>query len=139
LSAIGNVVTAARYTLGGIRIVNGTLGLLAPGFIIRRFGDTDPASNPAAIYGLRLFGIRTVLIGLDLILLRGPEVNRTLSVAPLIHASDTATVLSLIQHKQLTPAMARPLAVISGLNTVLALIAAIGSRRSRHDARVGRS
>jgi hypothetical protein len=139
MSAISNVVTAARYTLGGIRIVNGTLGLFAPGFVIRRFGDTDPEANPAAIYGLRLFGIRTILIGLDLITLRGAELDRTVRVAPLIHASDTATVLSLIQRKQLTPAMARPLAVISGLNTVLALIAAIGSRRSRHDARVGRS
>ena len=131
MSGIGNVVTAARYALGGIRIVNGALGLLAPGFIIRRFGDTDPESNPAAIYGLRLFGIRTVLIGLDLITLRDAELNRSLRVAPLIHASDTATVLSLRQRKQLPAAMARPLLVISGLNTALALTAALGARRSR--------
>ena len=130
MSAFGKVVTAARYALGGIRIVNGTLGLFAPSFIIRRFGDTDPEANPAAIYGLRLFGIRTILIGLDLITLRGVELGRSLRVAPLIHASDTATVLLLGWRKQLPAATTRPLALISGLNTVLATTAALGSRRS---------
>jgi hypothetical protein len=130
MPVVGNVVTVARYALGGIRILNGTLGLLAPGFIIRRFGDPAPDSNAAAVYGLRLFGIRTVLIGLDLIRLRRPELDRSLRSAVLIHASDTATVLALWRRGQLAPAMARPLTLISGLNTALALTAALGSRRS---------
>src|SRR3712207_4354976 len=130
MPVVGNVVTVARYTLGGIRILNGTLGLLAPGFIIRRFGDPAPDSNAAAVYGLRLFGIRTVLIGLDLIRLRRPELDRSLRSAVLIHASDTATVLMLRRRGQLAPALARPLTVISGLNTALALTAALGSRQS---------
>jgi len=122
---------AARYGLGAIRMVNGTLGLLAPGIIIRRLGDSEPETNAAAIYGLRMFGIRTVLIGADLFRLRRPELDRALSSAIVIHASDTVTVLSLWRHRYLTPATARPLALISGLNTVLALTAAMSARRNR--------
>ena len=103
MPAIVKAATAARYTLGGIRILNGGLGLLAPEFVILRFGDEDPDSNPAAIYGLRLFGIRTILIGLDLFLLRRPELTRATRAAVVVHASDTATVLMLKQRGQLPP------------------------------------
>jgi hypothetical protein len=131
VSVIGTVATTARYALGGIRLVNGALGLLAPTVIIRRFGDDDPASNPAAIYGLRLFGIRTVLIGADLIRLHGRDLDRALAVAPIIHATDTATVLALQRSKKLSPERARPLALISGVNTLLAVVAYLAARRSR--------
>jgi hypothetical protein len=131
VSAIGTIGKSARYALGGIRIVNGALGLLAPTVIQRRFGDDAPASNAAAIYGLRLFGIRTVLLGADLFRAPGPVLDRALRAAPLIHASDTATVLALRQGKQLAPEMARPLALISGTNTILAVIAFLAARRSR--------
>ncbi len=128
MSTIDKAATAARYALGGIRLLNGTAGLLAPGVIIRRFGDAAPEANPAAIYGLRLFGIRTVLIGADLFLLRDAELDRALRSAVVIHASDTVTVLSLWRLRQLSPARARPLALISGVNTGLALTAALASR-----------
>ena len=131
MSAIGTLGTTARIALGGVRILAGTTGLLAPAMIISRFGDSDPRANPAAIYGLRLFGIRTMLIGVDLIRLRGRDLDRALWAAPIIHASDTATVLTLQRSKQLSPERARPLALISGLNTVLAVIAYLASRRSR--------
>ena len=127
----GSVATAARYALGGIRVLNGTLGLVAPGVIIRRFGDTGSAPNPAAVYGLRLFGIRTVLIGADLFLLQGAERDRALRSAVVIHASDTATVASLWRRHLLAPGRARPLLAISGLNTALAVTAALASRRGR--------
>jgi hypothetical protein len=130
VSAIGTIAKTARYTLGSIRIVNGALGLLAPAMIIRRFGDPVPAANPAAIYGLRLFGVRTVLIGADLLRPPGPELDHALRAAPLIHASDTATVLALRRGKQLSPELARPLLLISGTNTVLAVTAFLASRRS---------
>lgn len=131
MSAIATIGTAARYALGGVRIIAGTTGLLAPAMIISRFGDGNPAANPAAIYGLRLFGIRTVFIGLDLIRLHGRDLDRALRAAPIIHASDTATVLALQRNKQLSPERARPLLLISGLNTVLAVTAYLAARRSR--------
>ena len=99
--------------------------------IINRFGEGNPSANPAAIYGLRLFGIRSVLIGADLVMLRGRDLDRALRAAPIIHASDTATVLTLQRKKQLSRERARPLAMISGLNTVLAVTAYLASRRSR--------
>jgi hypothetical protein len=131
VSAIATIGTTARYALGGVRIIAGTTGLLAPAMIISRFGDGNPAANPAAIYGLRLFGIRTVFIGVDLIRLHGRDLDRALRAAPIIHASDTATVLALQRNKQLSPERARPLVLISGLNTVLAVTAYLAARRSR--------
>ena len=131
MSAIGILENVARYALGGVRLAAGTVGLLAPRMIISRFGDEAPGSNPAAVYGLRLFGIRTILIGLDLWRLKGSELDRAVRAAPLIHASDTATVFALQQSKQLSPERARPLLLISGVNTVLSLLAFLGSRRRK--------
>jgi hypothetical protein len=131
MSAIATLGTTARFALGGVRLIAGTTGLLAPAMIIRRFGDGEPSANAAAIYGLRLFGVRTVLIGADLFRLHGRDLDRALRAAPLIHASDTATVLALQRNRQLSPERARPLALISGLNTVLAVTAYLASRRTR--------
>ena len=121
--------TVARTALGGIRLVNGALALVAPAVIQKRLGDPAPDRNAAAIYGLRMFGVRTVVLGADLIRLRGEALRHTVRSAPLIHASDTATVLLLHRKKQLPPEMARPLALISGLNTVLAVTAFLTDRR----------
>ena len=131
MPALGRVGTGARYALGVVRIVNGAIGLVAPAVIMRRFGEDTPAGNPAATYGLRLFGIRTVPIGADLIRTKGGELDHAVRVAPVIHASDTATVLALQRSKQLSPELARPLALISGANTVLAVTAFLASRRGR--------
>jgi hypothetical protein len=127
----GRVAVGARYALGVIRVVNGVLGLVAPTFIARRLGDPQPDRNAAAVYGIRLFGVRTVVIGLDLLRPPGEALDRAVRAAPLIHASDTATVLTLQRRKVLPDAMARPLAAISGVNTLLAVTAALGHRRSR--------
>jgi hypothetical protein len=129
--ALGKVGTGARYALGVVRIVNGAIGLVAPAVIMRRLGEDDPAGNPAATYALRLFGVRTVLIGVDLLRMRGSGLDHALRVAPVIHATDTATVLALQRSKQLSPELARPLALISGTNTVLALAAFLAARRRR--------
>jgi hypothetical protein len=72
-----------------------------------------------------------VLLGADLIRLHGRDLDRALWQAPIIHASDTATVLALQRNKQLSPERARPLLLISGLNTVLAVTAYLAARRSR--------
>ena len=131
MPVIETIGKAARFSLGAIRILTGGTGLLAPAMIINRFGEENPSANPAAIYGLRLFGIRTLLLGVDLLRLHGRDLDRALRAAPIIHASDTATVLTLQRNKQLSPERARPLALISGVNTVLAVTAYLASRRSR--------
>ena len=131
MPALAKMGTVARYALGVVRVVNGALGLAAPALIIRRFGDEAPAGNPAAVYGLRLFGIRTLLIGVDLLGGRGAALDHAVRAAPIIHASDTATVLALQRSKQLAPELARPLALISGTNTVLALTAFLTARRGK--------
>ena len=52
----------AWQALALIRLVNGGLALVAPRWLARRLG-VDPTAQPAMLYALRMFGIRTVLIG----------------------------------------------------------------------------
>lgn len=114
----------ARYVLAAVRLVNGGVGLVAPRLFIGRFDPTHPAS-PAAIYAFRLFGIRTILIGLDL--LRPERAARSAQEGVLIHASDTVTAASLA----LSGAMPRRTGIvttaISAANVVLAVLA-VGHR-----------
>jgi len=113
----------ARISLGLIRLVNGLIALIAPTIIIRRFLATPNTEPPqVAVYGLRMFGIRTVLIALDL-LRGGPNRDHARNVAPIIHASDLITA-TLVMRSGRAPGGTGPLIVaISGLNTVLAVLA----------------
>lgn len=122
------VLSKARYALAAIRIANGLLALVAPSLIIKRFGG-DPDKDAAAIYGLRLFGIRTVLIGADLIAEQGQPLQHSISQAVVIHASDTVTAATLGTSGRLRPQMAVPITLISALNTALAVAAWVHSRR----------
>lgn len=121
-------LSKARYALSAIRILNGLLALVAPSLIIRRFGE-DPDKDAAAIYGLRLFGVRTVLIGADLITQHGQPLQHTINQAVIIHASDTVTAATLGTSGRLRPQMAVPITLISALNTALAVAAWVYSRR----------
>jgi hypothetical protein len=56
---------AARTALAAIRIVNGTAALLAPELLLGRLG-VDTTRDPSGAYPFRLFGVRTIVIGLDL-------------------------------------------------------------------------
>jgi hypothetical protein len=118
----------ARYALAVIRIGNGALALVAPSIIIKRFGE-DPGEGAAAIYGLRLFGVRTVLIGVDLLTQRGQPLLHTTRQAVVIHASDTLTAAGLGISGRLRPRMAISLTLISGINTVLAIISWLASQQ----------
>lgn len=74
-------------------LFNGGVAPIAPSLLARRFG-VDPKPSPALLYVLRMFGIRTLLIVLDL-LAEGPAREKALRVAPLVHGSDaTAAVLA---------------------------------------------
>ena len=57
----------ARLALATIRLVNGTLALVAPNALLRRLG-ADPTVNKVAIYPMRMFGIRTVVLGVQLLI-----------------------------------------------------------------------
>ena len=60
-----------------------------------RQAGVDPAANPAAPYVLRLFGVRTVLIGLELLRSDGAARRSALDRGVLIHASDTASAAAI--------------------------------------------
>jgi hypothetical protein len=112
----------ARITLAGIRLFNGVAALFVPATLARQLG-VDPAANPAALYALRLFGVRTVLIGAQL-LLRDDRVRaHSLRVAPAIHALDASAALIAGERGQLPRRAATTAAIVSTVNTVLAIIA----------------
>ncbi len=113
----------ARQKLAAIRLFNGALALLAPRLLIRRLG-TDPDRDPSAIYPFRMFGIRTLIIGTDLLLLTGEEQKRATKLAVLIHATDTASAATCLVKGYLPRKAGIVATAISGLNTVLAVIAA---------------
>ena len=117
----------ARYALAGIRIVNGSVALIAPSVIIRRFGES-PANDNAAVYGLRMFGIRTVVIGVDLLALTDAPLRRALGQAIIIHASDTATAASLGFSGRVRRPWSIALTLISAANTGLAVTAYLAER-----------
>lgn len=117
----------AQVALGLVRLVNGALGLLAPQVLVRQLGG-DPRTSPSAVYAFRLFGVRTVLIGADLLRGESPHLDRAVRRAPLIHASDTATAVLLATGGALPRRAGVMISAISGLNTVLALLARAGRR-----------
>jgi hypothetical protein len=112
----------ARITLAGVRLFNGVAALFVPATLARQLG-VDPAANPAALYALRLFGVRTVLIGAQLLLRDGGVRAHSLRVAPAIHALDASAALVAGERGQLPRRAATTAAIISTINTVLAIVA----------------
>jgi hypothetical protein len=121
------------YLLAGIRLFNGAAGLLAPELLIRRFDpDRDPPS-PAAVYAFRLFGIRTVLLGLGLLTHSGERLREDLREGILIHGSDTVTAATLGIHGHVSPRTAVMTTLISAVNTALAVSATAALANSAKD------
>lgn len=126
------IPNAARIVLAGVRLVNGTVSLFAPATFARKLG-VDPEENGPAIYALRLFGVRTILIGSEL-LSRNPEVRaRAVGVAVRVHLSDTIAAAAAGASHQLPTKGAKMAVITSSINTVLALVArrGISGPRSR--------
>jgi hypothetical protein len=111
----------ARIALATIRLVNGTMALLAPEMMLRRLG-ADPAVNGVAVYPLRMFGIRTVLLGAEL--LTDGSMQQKGQVGILIHATDAASAITAGLRRQLPARVAIVAAGISLTNTALAAIIA---------------
>jgi hypothetical protein len=126
----GRVSGVARIALAAIRIVNGSTALVAPGVLTRELGVGDD-QNQAAQYVFRMFGIRTILIGLELLLPDGEVRAASVRVAPVIHASDTASAALAGLTRQIPARSAVIVTAISALNTALALTACAGQRRVR--------
>ena len=111
----------ARRTLAVVRLANGTLGLLAPQLLVKRLG-VDPASNTAAYYPFRMFGIRTIVLGVDLLTMRDEELRRASATAVLIHSVDTVAAAVAGLRGDVPAKAARLTTAISAVNTLLALV-----------------
>ena len=112
----------ARVALAGVRLFNGGAALVAPRMFAQRLGRESDADG-AAVHALRMFGVRTVLIGLDL-LSRDPAVRRhALRFAVLVHASDTASAVMAGWNRQLPARAAKLATAVSAANVLLAVIA----------------
>ena len=121
----------ARIALASIRLFNGIAALFVPATLARRVG-VDPETNRAALYVLRLFGVRTILIGAQLLLLNEGLRAHSLRVAPVIHAVDAAAALIAGERGYLPLRAATTAALISTVNTGLAVVAQKrGAEKSR--------
>jgi len=117
----------ARHALAGVRIINGSLALIEPSVVIRRFGAL-PASDNAAVYGPRTFGIRIVVLGIDLLGLSERRFARALGQATIIHAS-AAAALGLSGRERRLWAIA--LTLISAASTGIAVTAYLAEPSER--------
>jgi hypothetical protein len=114
--------TAARLALSAIRTGNGAAALLAPQVLARRTAD-DPAQLGPAAYPWRMFGIRTVLLGVELATARGERRRRAVQLAVLIHATDTVSAVVGGLRRDVPPRFARVAVAVSATNTALAVVA----------------
>lgn len=122
-SNISRAQSWARYPLGAIRLFNGAASLFVPRQLGKRLG-VDPDTSPAAVYVLRLFGVRTIYVGLELLIGRGEHLRHALRVAPAVHLSDTLAAYAAGKAGELPAKSARMATVISSVNFVLAILAA---------------
>ena len=108
----------ARIALAAIRLFNGAAALFAPRILLRSL-EADPDKSAAALYAFRMFGVRTIIIGAQLLLPDGDVRRQALRTAPIIHASDVAAA----RLAGLPPRAARTTTIISAVNTILAVLA----------------
>jgi len=112
----------ARKILAVIRLVNGGIALAAPRWFLRTIG-VDPETNGAAVYVLRMFGVRTLYLGYQLLAAGGEELDEAVRAGVYIHASDaTAAILGGLTGA-LPARAALSGALTSSVNTVLSLLA----------------
>lgn len=122
--------TRPRVALALLRTSFGLAGLVRPELLVRRVDGAGPPS-PAAVYAFRMFGIRTVVIGSQL-LARDAEVRHAaVATAPVIHAADTVTATLLTVRGAVPRGVGAPLVAVSAANTVLAVLAARPVRSGR--------
>ncbi|WP_245873277.1 hypothetical protein [Streptomyces phaeoluteigriseus] len=107
--------------------MNGVAALLAPQLVARRLG-AEPG-RPALIYVLRMFGVRTVVLGVELLCVKDPvELDRALRVGTLIHTSDALSAAWVGQEGTLAR---RPAVAATAISTVNVALTFLAQRRSR--------
>ena len=112
----------AWKALAGIMLVNGTLGVFAPRFLIRQLG-IKPEIEPGMIYVFRMFGIRTIFLAVDLF--RFPsQRGRSLREGILVHGTDMTAALTGTALGQLPWRKGLIVSGVSLLNTALAIAGA---------------
>jgi hypothetical protein len=112
----------APQALGWVRLFFGSTALFAPTIVARRLG-VDPEVNASPVHPLRMFGIRTVLIGGELLFGDRHTRERSIRLAPLIHAADTLSAALAGLGRQMPARVAVFTTLVSAGNTVLALMA----------------
>ena len=118
----------ARIALAGVRLLMGGAALVGPQKFVRRLGAEADAHGPA-VHISRMFGIRTVLIALDLVS-RDEVVRRhALRLALIVHVSDTISAAASGLSKQLPTRPALLATGVSAANVVLAAIASADARK----------
>src|SRR4051812_22548287 len=113
--------TVTKRSLALIRLVNGGLALFAPNVLGNRLGVSTQTS-PGFGYAFRLFGVRTVLLGLQLWAAPNDPKNPVIRQAVVVHASDTAAAVAVYRLNELPRRAAVTTIAVSAVNTVLALI-----------------
>ena len=124
----------ARVTLAIIRLVNGAIGLFAPHLIIHRFEEDGREDPPVARYVLRMFGVRTVLVALDLLKRPGPDRAHAVRMAPIIHASDTLAAYLAAKSGMVPKRTGMLIVAISAFNTLLSLVMQGGGEGEEEEA-----
>ena len=123
----------ARRLRGAVRLVKGTLALAAARFLLGCLG-TDPDQDPSGSYPFRLFGVRSVLIGADRLVLTGDQAGPASKVAVAIQATDTATLATRLVKGHLLGRAGSVATLASAVNSLLAVIAATGRRDEASNA-----
>ncbi len=113
--------TSARLLLASIRLVNGSIALGMPGLITRRLG-VAPEQQAATQYALRMFGIRTILLAIDLFRPAGPVRDQAIRMAPIIHATDTIAATLAARSESIPAGAGRAIIAISAINTLLSFV-----------------
>ena len=125
-----NTGDVTRTALAAIRIVNGAVGLFAAQRMAAQLGG-ELGDDKRFVYPARMFGVRTIVLGVDLLTLRAndPGARRVLQQAVLIHASDTASAAYAGWRGELPAKAAKFTTAVSAVNTALAIVSLATYRR----------
>ncbi len=112
----------AHLVLAAIRFANGTAALFFPHELAKRV-EVDADDSPGLLYFQRMFGIRTILIALDLLTADRDRTVRALRAGRIIHASDATAAALAGMRGNLAPRPAALTTAISLVNLLLAFVA----------------